>query len=261
MVRGANTRLIVFGCALSLLIAGAGFPVPERAAANEDIRRQIDAKNDEIKRLEADAKRYQTEIAEAEKSANTLQGQIRIIDQTIKRLDADIRVTNAKISRATLEIRALGTEIGETEDSITIDRGRLGALVRELAERDQEPPLATFMKYDSLSAFFTALDELAAVQGELNRVIADLRLSREQLTDQKSRTEAKRRELAGLARELADQKSIQAGERKARATLLTETRNQEKRYQQLLYLNCDYREIRQWLQTTSFLNNYLNENQ
>src|SRR3989344_3447193 len=246
MVRGANTRLIVFGCALSLLIAGAGFPVPERAAANEDIRRQIDAKNDEIKRLEADAKRYQTEIAEAEKSANTLQGQIRIIDQTIKRLDADIRVTNAKISRATLEIRALGTEIGETEDSITIDRGRLGALVRELAERDQEPPLATFMKYDSLSAFFTALDELAAVQGELNRVIADLRLSREQLTDQKSRTEAKRRELAGLARELADQKSIQPGERKARATLLAETRNQEKRYQQLL---ADVKKKRQALES------------
>lgn len=27
----------------------------------------------------------------------------------------------------------------------------------------------------------------------------------------------------------------------------------EKRYQQLLYLNCDYREIRQWLQSTTFL--------
>lgn len=234
MVRGAYTRLMVLGCVLALLAAGASFSMSERALANEDIRRQISEKNDEIKRLEEEVKRYQADLAEAEKSANTLQGQIRIIDQTIKRLDADIKVTNAKIALATLEIRSLGTEIGETEDAIALDRGRLTALVRELAERDREPPLATFMKYDSLSAFFTALDELAAVQGELNRVIADLRVSRTQLADQKGRTEAKRAELAGFARDLADQKSIQADERKARANLLAETRNQEKRYQQLL---------------------------
>jgi len=245
MARGANTRLMVFSCAL-LLLAGAFFSVPERVSASEDIRRQINEKNDEIKRLEADAKRYQAEIVESEKSANTLQGQIRIIDQTIRRLDAEIKVTDAKIVRATLEIRALGTEIGETEDAIAVDRVRLAALVRELAERDQEPPLATFMKYDSLSAFFTVLDELAAVQGELHRVIVDLRVSRAELADQKGRTEAKRAELAELARDLADQKSIQAGERKARATLLAETRNQEKRYQQLL---ADAKKKREALET------------
>lgn len=232
MARGANTRILIFGTLL--LLAGVFLPFTARVFANEDIRRQIDEKSSEIKRLEEDVKRYQGELADAERSANTLQGQIKLVDQTIKRLDADIRVTNAKISRTTLEIQSLGTEIGVAEDSIAVDRKRLAALVAELAERDQEPPLTTFMKYASISAFFTGLDELVQIQDELNGVIAELRLNREQLTDQKGRAEGKRAELASLARDLGDQKTIQAGERKTRANLLAETRNQEKRYQQLL---------------------------
>ncbi len=226
---------------LLLLAAGALIFISINAVAKEgalseptDIREQIDEKNQEIKRLEIEAAKYRTTLDEIGRSANTLQSQIANLEKAIKGLDANIRVTNAKITRTNLEIQALGVGIREKESSIAAQRERIGALVGTLAANDRETPLEILMKNETLSEFFASVDALRGIQRDLVGLLAELRRARQNLKERKVTAESKRLELASLVEDLADQKALVVEERKERNLLLAETKNQERRYQELL---------------------------
>ena len=231
MGRGA-LRFIVRLLICAILVAG--FALAARAEEELDLRSQIEAKNQEIKRLEDEASRYRAALGDAERAANTLGAEIARIEATTKRIEADIRVTDAKINRTNLEIKGILREIGETETAIGEDRERLGLLLAALADRERETPLEIFVKHETVSAFFTALDELVGIQQGLAEIIAELRETKKVLGDRKTLGESKRRELAALADELGDQKALQLAERRERANLLAETKSQERRYRELL---------------------------
>ena len=198
------------------------------------IQKQIDAKNDEIKRLEEEAKKYQVTLKDVSSQANTLASQIQRLEQSINGLTANIRVTNAKISRTELEIKDLGENIFEHELSIERQRSRISYLVGTIASGDQQTPLEILMKNATVSEFFTSLDNIVSVQRDIQIVLAGLRKERGELQDRKTKAEGKKLELSSLADELSDQKFLQESQRKERSELLQETKNQEKKYQDLI---------------------------
>ncbi len=224
-----------------LLAAGALIFISVDATAQEgapseptDIRGRIEEKNQEIKRLETEAAKHRTTLDEIGRAANTLQSQVASIEKAIKGLDADIRVTNAKITRTNLEIQALGAGIREKENSINVQRVGIGGLVGALAAKDRETPLEILMKNDALSDFFSSMDALRDIQQGLVGLLAELRRARQDLQERKGTAESKRLELAALREDLADQKALQVEAHKERNQLLQETKNQERRYQELL---------------------------
>ena len=222
---------------LTALLIGAqaaGEEATSTPLAGNENRRQIEEKAREIKRLEEEAQAYRVTLDDLERATDTLESQVQTIDRALKRIEANIRVTNAKIAKANLEIRELVRGIGEKEATIDIDRAQLGYLVTLLAESDRETPLEILMKQETLSKFFTSVDSLRGVQRGIQNTIAELRSARQELKNRKAETESKRLELRALADELADQKALQVEERKARNQLLADTKNQERRYQELL---------------------------
>lgn len=228
-------------CCLVLLGALAVMPPaveaaeePPPPANGSDLAGEIEAKNQEIKRLEAEAEKFRATLGEIGRTADTLQSQVAAFDRAIKGLDANIRLTNAKISRTNLEIRELATGIREKETSIGRGRERLAVLVRQLAASERETAIGILVKHETLAAFFASLDALLGVQRDLQSLLAELRSARQDLTEQKGTAEAKRLDLASLSEDLADQKALQVEHRRERSQLLTETRHQERRYQELL---------------------------
>lgn len=223
--------------AFALVIMTAGTlagPASVRAQSREEIERRIQEKNAEIQRLETEAESHRATIGQIEREANTLAERIQSLDRTIKGLDVSIRTTNVKIDRANLEIIELGRGIRETESSIDLQRSRLGHLIGLVAAADQETPLEILIKHETLASFFNAVDSLFGIQRELQTALRELRQARGELQDRKAATEGKRLELAALAEDLADQKALELEERRTRANLLAETKNQERRYQELL---------------------------
>ena len=227
--------LLLLAGALLFLIGGKARAEEEpQTADGTSVQRQIEEKNQEIKRLEVEAGKYRATLDEIGKAADTLQSQIASLERAIKGLDANIRLTNARIARANLEIRELAAGIQEKEASIGIQRGRLGYLMTSLAASDSETPLEILMKHETLSSFFASVDALLGVQRDLVSLLAELRSTRQDLKERKTTAESKRLELAGLVEDLADQKALQEQQRKDRAQLLSETKSQERRYQELL---------------------------
>ena len=238
--------ILLFAGAMLLLTANYSHYGQAQETANDNSKetkddgqqdssqQQIEAKNQEIKRLEEEAKKYKSALDEIDRAADTLQSQIQSFNIAIKQLDVNIRVTNAKISKTNLEIKELGREIIGKETSIEKQRGHIGYLVKIFMESDRETPLEILAKNDTLSSFFTSVDNILGVQRNIHSVLAELRKTKEELQDRKAKAEGKRLELAALVDELADQKFLQVEQRKNLNNLLAETKNQERRYQNLL---------------------------
>ncbi len=231
MTRHLRQSAALFFCLLAIVGAVAG---GRGVRAVNDLRRQIEAKTDEIQRLEAEAEQYRVVIEDLERTATTLQAEIRTVDRAIQRLGATIKLTNAKIARTNLEIEDLDRSIASHEGSIEANRQRLRALITLLADQEQETPLAILMKHETVSAFFTSVDQLLIVQTGIQETLGELRAAREELRRDKVGAEAKRFELNGLAEDLADQKALQEHERRERTSIFDATKNQERRYQELL---------------------------
>ncbi|MFY9461641.1 MAG: peptidoglycan DD-metalloendopeptidase family protein [Candidatus Sungiibacteriota bacterium] len=223
--------LAIFGLFFGLVfftLGGAG------ASAIDELRVQIEAKNQEIKKLEEEAKSYRENILAKEKEAQTLKNQISKIDLSIRKLSNDVRLTETQVARTRLEIRSLGEEISIEARAIESARGNLRNLLAAISQKDEEGMLTIVAKYESLSKFFDAINALLGIERGVKEQITDLKNLKTQLENSKKGAEKKQRELASLLSTLNDQKEIQNGERKERASLLTETKNQEKRYQDLL---------------------------
>ena len=223
----------------SLTFFGAVSVFAESPAASpqqpqDEITKQIEAKNQEIKQLEAEAAKYRTTLGDIGKEANTLATRIRSLDRAIAGLKASIQITSAKIARTNLEIQELGKNIRAKETSIETERGHLGSLLISVAEGDHQTPLEILMKNETLSSFFTSIDALKNFQEKIQSLLAELRQARQDLKNQKTQAEQKKLELVALSNDLKDQKNLQEYERTERANLLKETKNQERKYQELL---------------------------
>ncbi len=222
--------------AIALLSAAAVLSIGHAAYAEtiSDLRQAIDAKNNEIKKLEEEAAKYRSEISSRQVQAKTLSGELARIDGAIAQLRREINVTQQQVQKKELEIRQLGLEIKDKHTATLTLQAGLGAVVRSLSEHDREPVLAILIRHNRLSAFLRQFDDALFLQQKVLTTIDALRTLRAELEGQKISAEKKQAELTYLQKTLSGQRAIQEGEKKSRGELLLATKNQEKEYQKLL---------------------------
>lgn len=224
------------GLILALLAAAAVLSVGHIVSAEtmSDLRQAIEAKNNEIKKLEEEAAKYRGEIAARQTQARTLSGELARIDGAIAQLRREITLTQRQVQRKELEIRKLGLEIQDKHAATVTLQSGLGAVIRALSEYDRESLLATVVRYNKLSVFLRQFDDAAFLQKKVLTTITALRTLRAELEGQKTDAEKKQAELTYLQKTLSGQRTIQESEKKTRSELLALTKNQEKAYQKLL---------------------------
>lgn len=216
----------------TLLFFGAN----TEAALVDDLRKDISVKGQEIQKLEEEAKALREQVLAKEREAKTLHNQIGQIDLSLKKLTSDVRLTETRVSRTRLEIQELGEEISEKERSIERSRRDLGRLLSSISRKDEEGVVGVLAKYDSLGQFFNSVYYLLGLERGMHERLNDLRALKKELEGSRARAELKKTELAGLLTRLGDQKEIREGEKKERSVIFAETKNQEKKFQQLLEL-------------------------
>ena len=205
-----------------------------RAANIGELERNIEQKNNEIRKLEEEARQFRAEIAKRQEAGRTLKEELDRIERTIKQLQRDVALTERKIEGKELEINKTAREIQNKEESILKLRGGLAFSVQAFFEKDQESLLEILLREGPLSNFIGQMDRYAALQNQMLDLIGDLRALREELTEKKEEAQAKKAELEDLEDSLRGRRRLQENTRKDRADLLATTKNQEKRYQELL---------------------------
>ena len=217
-----------------ILMVFTAFYFKAGASTIDDLKKEIEAKNQEIQKLEEQEKQFKQSITETQKTSKTLANQVASIEKSIKNINSEVRINEAKIARANLEIKVLREEISAKENEILSGKQGIAGIFRFIYEKDKEGYYAMFIKNSSLSSLLTRFNEFTLIQNKFKEYLSGLKSLKAELESKKTSEEDKKNELAGLQGVLGDKKVLQAVQQKEKTQILTSTKNQEKLYQQLL---------------------------
>src|SRR3989344_6464679 len=130
-----RVRIVLF---LFFLSIASSFLFTEKVGAQslvDRLRSEIDSHNAQIAALEVDIIKYQAELDQIGKQKSTLESTIRSLDLSRQKLSTDIKITQNKIDSANLKLRELGLQIGDKEQSISLDRSSIARALRDLNEQ------------------------------------------------------------------------------------------------------------------------------
>lgn len=227
----------IFLVCIGLLFTGTIFlfePSFGGATSIEELRSSIESKNDEIKKIQEELRVYNEELSKTKQTSKTLNSAITALNKNIANLKRQIALAEAQIEERGLEIRETQILIKGKEVEINENESAMAGILQALAVRKDTGPFEIFLQNKNLSDFFDYLEQNKSFQHELQARLSAYRDAKRDLEEKKGLAEKKRVELTRLEGSLADKKIITESQKKEQQTVLTETKNQEKRYQQLV---------------------------
>lgn len=180
-------------------------------------------------------------IASCNSKLSDLSGQKQTLAAAISYLNTQINLTQAKIAATQVELDRLGREIDSLSGLIASLDYSLDELTVLFASRVRSTYIHRQTHLGNLVAeltgahdFLRRLEYYQQVRDHDRELLIKLEKSRLDYDAQKSQKEAKQAEVESLKKTLDAQKASLAGQRAAKDKLLADTKNDEKRYAQLL---------------------------
>jgi len=222
-----NRRILIFLIVLFLPLIAQGDLVDE-------LNQQISAQEVKRAELEAKAAEYQAIINQKQGEINSLGNQIAIFNARINKLQVEINITEEDIDQTKLEILQLEYGIDKTKEDIVSQKDNLGQVLQVIAEFDQTSQMEIILASDDLSDFFSQLTYLDNLQNGVKEKVEQLQTLKIKLNDDKESEEQKKARLEESKQQLDSQKWSLASQRKTKQDLLSYTKGEESKYQQML---------------------------
>lgn len=186
--------------------------------------------NDPLKSLEV----CRDLLNKAQDQVNTLANQLEYLDNQITATTLEIQRNELEIEHLKTEIKNLGSRIKElnsTTDKIT-DIVKLK--IERMYKRQQTNFVYTFMNAQNLPEFLRSIQYLRRSQISDRELLLKLQNTKVTFEEQKDLREEKEEELNQLTAKLESYQVELASQQRDKKQLLEVTRNDEKRYQQLI---------------------------
>ncbi len=233
--------LLIFS-ALFFLYPNSYSPVPAFAQSNDELAKQLDDKQAEIKKLES-------HLQDAKNQEKTLKSQLDLID-------GQTAITTLKIEETTLRTEKLKREITDLSGRIERISISLDSLSEILLHRIVQTykygnAVTTFDLIFSSHGFAELLERLKYIQVAQSydkKKLYELQATKLSYNEQKQDKETRQAEAEKLSKDLEIYKTQLADQKKAKDELLRITKNDEARYQSLIaQLRADTDSIRRAL--------------
>ncbi|KKU81521.1 MAG: Peptidase, M23B family [Parcubacteria group bacterium GW2011_GWA1_47_8] len=218
-----------------MLVAGAQYLAPlAHAETAVELKAKISSKTDEIKKIEAEIKKYQEDLDVIGAQKQTLKTSIAELNLTRKKLEADIRATQAKVESTNFTIAKLGSNIVDKEGKIDSRKRALIEALRVVYENDTRSLLEVALSEDSFSDFWNDAELLNQFGDEIYSNVVELKSIKAGLEQEEKRRQEEKRTLLGLKTELGDRNKIVVDNKNQKSRLLTQTNSQETTYKKIL---------------------------
>ena len=145
-----------------------------------------------------------------------------------------MKITEKKISLTDSNIGKLSVEISDKKQQIIQNNKALSESIRRMYEFDSTSLIEIVVGYEKMSDFWNIIENLEKFQSSIQDNLNELRVLKEEYTNKKLSEEQKRRELANLKSQLADQKKIVDYNKAEQFNLLKETKNKESNYRNMV---------------------------
>lgn len=193
-----------------------------------------EAGSDRYKDLENQIQELQNKLSETQNKAKTLSSQISYMDTQIKRTTLQISVTEQKIEDLNVEIASLSARIDKLETSLTQVANVLINRVIATYKQSNTSSVELLFGSDNFSDFLLRFKYIKTVQETDKLLMHQMQQAKDTFTTQKKAKDEKKQQQEALRVQLKKQKDELDGQKAAKAQLLSVTKNDEKRYQELL---------------------------
>lgn len=227
-----NPRLRFF-----LLIVGVNLlllPSIMFAQSAEELQTKITDQQAQIEALNKEIAAYEKELTTIGTKKQTLQTALSSLDVSIKRTQAKVKAAQAQIASLELQIQQLSGHILDKEAAITLDQAAIAEMIRALRENQEHSFMETVLADETISGVWDEAAQLAEIQGAMKIHVDSLEVVKNDLTEDKNDTEAKKEQLEQQRRVLKAEEQSLAVTKREQQTLLSETKSQESNYQKIL---------------------------
>lgn len=200
----------------------------------EDLNSQILEKQKRIQELQNQEAIYEEKITDKQREITSLNAQINFLDRNISKTDIKIKLAETQIEQKNEEIKKIGLEIQLKENDINEKRTEIAEVLRLIYENSKKSFLEIFLLNNSLSDFFNQWQYKEKLQELLQKSVDKLHIIKDSLNTQKSDLETKKRDLLALQDKLEKAKDDYKKQQNTKASLLTQTKGAEKKFQSLL---------------------------
>ncbi|OHB07618.1 MAG: hypothetical protein A2944_00725, partial [Candidatus Zambryskibacteria bacterium RIFCSPLOWO2_01_FULL_52_12] len=222
--------LIIVSCFLSIVSFARATDPSQISARMEVIRRERET-------LVAEQRRLETELEAVNRESQNLGTAVKSLDATKKKLATDIKITQSKISSTDLSIKSLENTIGDKEAQINVHQNAIKTALRSISGYDTRPLWIDMLASTNFTDAWRDRSQLEGFSGDLGNEVATLRDTKQELSLEKKKKEAARKQIASLNTELTGQKTVVEASQKAKEKLLAETKNKEAEYQKMIAEN------------------------
>ncbi len=245
-IKVISQRLIILFLAASLAL-----PFFVQANEVEELKRELE---EQIQQKQQEINQHKEKIDQTRAQAQTLNNQISILENEIDKVRAEINQIDLTIQKSNLNIQQIDQKMADLENEVLEKKGALTKYIQTVAYFDQQTILEIILKNDNFSDFFEQYHALEVVQEEIHGMLAMIKGLKQNLLEQRESLEqekAQQNKLKSL--QLVQKRSVEI-KQGYKEDLLTETRGQEARYQQLI--SGAQKEISQIQEQLSLLNRY-----
>ncbi|MFH1769571.1 MAG: peptidoglycan DD-metalloendopeptidase family protein [Parcubacteria group bacterium] len=201
------------------------------AASKED--RILDLRQ-QIEELTRQAEQFRKNVLDKQQESNTLSREISIINNQISALQAEINRTSNEIETTEIEIVDLEGQIFDTGQTIDTHKRTLSELMVSMYERDQMGMVVMLLSNEHLSDFADEAQQIETLNAQLSKIVTDLKEQKNFLEDNKNELSDKRGNLLVLNDQQFNQRNSLGSSRNQKDNVLSETKGEEKKYQELL---------------------------
>lgn len=215
-------RTIVIFTVMTFLVAGVIFA--EESSTKNELGKKIEE--------------YQNKLTELKQQKNTISSQIQYMDTEIYLTGLKIQDTEKKITETQNEIELLSSRIEGLDTSLNyLSKMLLQRIVDGYKKRSNSEPLSELtLLLDTRNAydFLNRLKYLKTVQDNNQKLLIQVQETKTNFEEQRVKREENIKKLDTLEKQLNIQKVDLNYQRKQKQIFLTETQNNESKYQQLL---------------------------
>ncbi|MFA5386147.1 MAG: lytic murein transglycosylase [Candidatus Paceibacterota bacterium] len=230
------TKIAVISFAAIALIFGLA-----KAPSSSSLAQANQATDQERQALESQLQTLQVQMDQQQALVNSYKQKGSTLSSEIKRLEASIKQLNLQIKAVTLNLQKLDREISDTtvqisstESDLDVQKNALEQTLQLVYENDNEGLMTVILKNPNLSDFFSETNNLLTIKDSVAAAVQKITDLHQKLVEQKTQLSLEKSDVQALKAYQESQKQNIKQTQQQKTTLLTETKGQESKYQQLL---------------------------
>jgi len=188
----------------------------------------------EYDQLQQEIVQWQKVLDDTRAKKNSIQGDVTALNAQIAKATAEIKQRNNTIATLASEINEKTQQIGKLEDRIEQGRESLAKLLRQKHESETQSLVVMALSSDNLSAFFADVNDIDAINRDLQTWFNDIRSAKDETQKAKETLDQKKSQEQDAQHEVQVKKTQVTKTQQEKKTLLTATQQEEKSYAQVL---------------------------